>query len=65
MKMENKNILTFKKEAGQSIAEYAIMFVAVVAVMFFAINGPVRDSLNSTFGGVIHAVGNGINALIP
>lgn len=62
--MENKNISEFKKETGQSIAEYAIMFVTIVVVMIIAINGPIRDSLQLTFDGLIDTIRDSVEGLI-
>jgi len=58
-------ILKLEKDMGQSIAEYSILFVAIVAVMIFAINGPIRNSLNGTFNGTIETIRESVNGLIP
>lgn len=63
--MKNINILKLNKENAQSIAEYSIMFVAIVTVMIIAINGPIRNSLQGTFDGVIDAIRDSVSALIP
>jgi len=58
-------ILKLEKDIGQSIAEYSILIVAIVAVMVFAINGPIKNSLNRTVNGTIETIRNSVNALIP
>ena len=60
----NKNIIKFRKDAGQSIAEYAIMCVVIASVMIVAINGPIRNSLQFTFDGLIEAIRDGVEGLI-
>ncbi|MFH1622304.1 MAG: hypothetical protein ABIA97_04195 [Candidatus Omnitrophota bacterium] len=61
----NTNILNLIKENGQSITEYSVLFITIAIVLIFAINGPIKDSLNETFEGVFYAVGNSVNGLIP
>ena len=56
--------LNLNKEDAQSIAEYSILFVAIVAVLIFAINGPVRSSLQGTFQGLIDAISTSVDGLI-
>ena len=56
--------LNLNKENAQSIAEYSILFVAIVAILIFAINGPIRSSLQGTFQGLIDAISTSVNGFI-
>lgn len=58
-------ILQLNKKTGQSIVEYSVLFVAIVAVMIIAINGPIRTSLQGAFQGLIDAVSDSVSGLIP
>ena len=67
--MENflKELVT--TETGQSVVEYAVLFVVVVVVLIFAIigtnfNGPVSSSLNVVFTRVIDDVSSSLNNLV-
>lgn len=62
---EQRKILQLNKNRGQSVVEYCVLFVAIVTVMIIAINGPIRTSLNGTFDGLITAISDSVDDLIP
>lgn len=47
--------------AAQTITEYCVFFVVVALVLVFAINGPIRTSLNTVFNGLVEDVSVALN----
>lgn len=51
-------------DVAQSVAEYSILLVVVAAVLVFAINGPIKDSLNIVFNRTVEDIYNGLGQLV-
>ena len=64
-----KNKFLKNREKGQSITEYAILFVIVAAVLVFSIigtnlNGPVSIGLSGVFTRIMSDVSNSLDNLV-